>query len=90
MKSLFKRNANPVAYNSNYLLMQEKWTGKMNSLTQNLSKKKLICLLILFIVLTSSFFIWNIYRSFSSGEIQKKPAEQISKIKSIQLKKNER
>lgn len=56
----------------------------MSSLVEGCSKKKLILLLILFIVISASYLLYNIYAVFSERETEKvKSSEQTSKIKII-------
>ncbi|WP_289058410.1 hypothetical protein [uncultured Flavobacterium sp.] len=84
MKLLFKKREIPFTYNRHYLSAQKKWSEKMSSLVEGCSKKKLILLLILFIVISASYLLYNIYAVFSERETEKvKSSEQTSKIKII-------
>lgn len=85
MKSMFKKKETPFVYNKYYTAAQHKWTQKMSSLTGGLSRRKLLLLLVLFTVLTASYFLYNIYDSFTAsctGSLTK--ADAASKIKTIQ------
>ena len=64
MKSLFKKRTQPMVYHKFYLLAQKRWAEKMKGFTDGMSKKQLICALLLFTLLTSGLFIYNLYRSF--------------------------
>lgn len=56
----------------------------MSSLAEGCSKRKLIFLLLLFIVISSGYLLYNIYDVFSEKEAkQVKRPEQTSKIKII-------
>ena len=84
MKSLFKKRETPFTYNKHYLGVQKKWAEKMSGLTEGCSKKKLILLLIVFIVISAGYLLYNIYTVFSERETEKvKSSEQTSKIKII-------
>lgn len=88
MKSLFKKQETPFVYHRYYHVAQAKWAQKMDVLINNLSRRKLICLLVLFIILTGSYLIYNIYTAFSKSDF---PTTQktavISKIKVNNFKK---
>ncbi|QDW21204.1 hypothetical protein [Flavobacterium sp. KBS0721] len=88
MKSLFKKQQTPFVYHRYYHSAQTKWVQKMDVLINGLSRRKLICLLISFIILTGSYFIYNIYTAFSESDfpIAQKTAV-ISKIRTINFKK---
>jgi hypothetical protein len=88
MKPLVKKREGPFVYNKHYLSVQDKWVRKMESLTDRLSKKALICLLVLFAALEGGYFLYNIYAALSkkNSEINKNPPA-ISKIKTINFKK---
>ncbi|HEU4789423.1 MAG TPA: hypothetical protein VFS71_07045, partial [Flavobacterium sp.] len=49
-----------------YLVIQDKWARKMSSVTLGLSKRKLICLLGLFLILTTSACFYIISESLSN------------------------
>lgn len=75
MWSLFKKYRNKVVSNDEnqcgglsltrkyYLFVQDKWAKKMSSMTSGLSKKRLIYLLGLFVILTSGACVCIISRS---------------------------
>lgn len=92
MRSLFTKRETPFVYNKYYLSAQDKWAKKMKSITTGLSKRTLIYLLILFVVLTTGFFVVNIYEAFSkidlNSEIKtiKSSKNHFSKINTINLK----
>lgn len=72
MMKLFKKNTEIRINQKYYLLVQDKWAKKMSALTSDLSKQSLLIYLILFIVITSSISLYNIYNGFSSKEYMKK------------------
>jgi len=88
MKSLFKKQQTPFVYHRYYRSAQTKWAQKMDVLINGLSRRKLIYLLVLFTILTGSYFIYNIYAAFSKSDF---PTTQktavISKIRTINFKK---
>jgi len=88
MKSLFKKQQTPFVYHRYYRSAQTKWVRKMDVMINGLSRRKLICLLISFTILTGSYFIYNIYTAFSESDF---PTTQktavISKIRTINFKK---
>lgn len=79
MSSLFKRyRSKPVSTAGNrsrgcqiihryYLVIQDKWARKMSSATSGLSKRKLISLLGLFVILSGSACFYSISESFSNS-----------------------
>jgi hypothetical protein len=87
MKMLLKKRDEPFVYPDYYLQLQNWWAGRMSELTSGLSKTKLICMLILFIVLTGSYFIYNICATMSADDPVIKNTAAISKVKTINLKK---
>lgn len=88
MKSLFIKRDTPFIYNKYYLCAQDRWARKMNALTRGLSKRTLLCLMVLFIALSGGYLLYNIYAAFSSnGAPGLKTTANISKIKAIQIKK---
>ncbi|RKR05182.1 hypothetical protein C8C83_4515 [Flavobacterium sp. 90] len=62
MMKLFKKNKEIRINPKYYLLIQDKWVKKMNTLTSDLSKQSLLIYLILFVIITGSISIYNIYR----------------------------
>ncbi|WP_343591293.1 hypothetical protein [Flavobacterium sp.] len=88
MKSLFQKQKTPFVYHRYYHSAQTKWAQKMDVLINGLSRRKLICLLVSFTILTGSYFIYNIYTVFSKSDF---PTAQktavISKIRTINFKK---
>ncbi|MFH7018588.1 hypothetical protein [Flavobacterium sp. FlaQc-47] len=88
MKSLFKKQQTPFVYHRYYHSAQTKWAQKMDVLVNGLSKRKLLCLLVLFSILTGSYLVYNIYVAFSKSDF---PTAQktavISKIKITNFKK---
>lgn len=88
MKSLFQKQKTPFVYNRYYNSAQTKWVQKMDVLVNGLSKRKLICLLVLFTILTGSYFIYNIYAAFSKSDFSTaQKTAVISKIRTINFKK---
>ena len=67
MKSLFKKRETAFVYHKYYDFAQAKWARKMDVLTNGLSRRKLICLLVLFVISTAGYFICNIYAAFSKN-----------------------
>jgi len=67
MKSLFRKKEIRFVYNKYYTAAQHKWTQKMSSLTEGLSRRKLILLLVLFTALSAGYFLYNIYDSFTAS-----------------------
>ncbi|AYN03568.1 hypothetical protein [Flavobacterium sp. 140616W15] len=85
MKSLFRKKEIPFVYNKYYTAAQHKWTEKMSRLTQGLSRRKLLLLLVLFTALTTGYFLYNIYNSFTdSCPASLTKADAATKIKKIQ------
>jgi hypothetical protein len=88
MKLLFKKQQTPLVYHRYYHSAKTKWAKKMDVLINGLSRRKLICLLISFTILTGSYFIYNIYAAFSKSDF---PTAQktavISKIRITNFKK---
>lgn len=82
MKSFFTRRSEPFVYHKYYLLAQKRWAEKMKSVTDGLSKTKLIWGLLFFTVLTSGYLIYNLYRTF----YKEAEVSTVSKIKTINLK----
>jgi hypothetical protein len=71
MYSLFKtKRTEPITQNKAVfeycLLVQNKWAGKMSLATSRLSKRKLICSLVLFVILTGSTCFYNISQGLCS------------------------
>lgn len=84
MKSLFKKNEIPFTYHRHYLSVQKKWSEKMSIMAKGCSKRKLIFLLSLFIIISAGYHLYNIYNAFSEKEAQQvKISEQTAKIKII-------
>lgn len=84
MKSLFKKRETPFTYNKHYLSVKKKWAEKMSGLAEGCSKRKLIFLLSLFVILSAGYLIYNLYNAFSEKEAQQaKISEQTVKIKII-------
>ena len=56
----------------------------MSSLAEGCSKRKLIFLLSLFVIISAGYLLYNIYNAFSAKAMQQvKSSEQTSKIKII-------
>lgn len=56
----------------------------MSSMAEGCSKRKLILLLSLFIIISAGYLLYNIYNAFSEKEVQQvKTSEQTAKIKII-------
>lgn len=68
MMRLFRKNKEIQISPKYYLLVQDKWAKKMSSLTSNLSRKSLVFYLTLFVIITGSINIYNVYDGFSSKE----------------------
>lgn len=90
MPSLFKRNrTEPKTPNKAVfeycLLVQDKWAGKMSLATSRLSKRKLICSLVLFVILTGSTCFYNIFQGLCSKAPQSIKITTVSKpIEAVQ------
>ena len=67
MKSLFKKQETAFVYDKYYYLAQAKWSQKMDGLINGLSRRKLICVLVLFTLFTTGYFIYNIYAAFTKS-----------------------
>jgi hypothetical protein len=87
MKSLFKKQKTPFVYHRYYYSAQAKWAQKMDVLINDLSKRKLIGLLVLFTILTGSYFVYNIFSAFNKGELRGQNTAVISKIEVNNFKK---
>lgn len=84
MKSLFKKRETAFTYHRHYLSAQKKWSEKMSRLAEGCSKRKLIFLLGLFVILSAGYLVYNLYNAFSGKEAQKvKISKQTVKIKII-------
>lgn len=70
MKRILKKRDAPPVCHKYCLLVQDKWARQMTGLTQGLTKKKLICFLLVFIVLSAGFFLYNIYAVFSKNNAE--------------------
>lgn len=86
MKTLFKKRNEPFVYSHFYLRLQKWWAGRMSSLTDGLSKTQLTGTLVLFVLLTGGYLIYNICLKVSS----EKPstASAVSTSKTIHPKNN--
>jgi hypothetical protein len=87
MKLLFKKQKTPFVYHRYYYSAQVKWAQKMDVLINDLSRRKLICLLVLFTILTGSYFIYNIFAAFDKSDLRGQNRAVISKIKVNNFKK---
>ena len=90
MWPLFKKYERIQVSNKYYLLLEDKWAKKMSSLTSGLSRKKMVFVLIGFVVLSSSSNIYIIYRGFNSGISDSIDSVSISKPTKVnrQLRSN--
>jgi hypothetical protein len=88
MKTLFKKRNEPFVYSHFYLRLQKWWVIRMSNLTSGFSKAKLIGLLILFVLLTGSYLIYNIYRKVSGEKLSIATSSAVSTIKTIHPKNN--
>ncbi len=70
MKEGKKKQDVPSICHMYCLLVQDKWAKKMSGLTKELSKKKVICFLFVFVVLSAGFFLYNIYAVFSQNNVE--------------------
>lgn len=85
MKSLFRKKETPFVYHKYYTAAQHKWTQKMSSLTQGLSRRKLLLLLVFFTASAAGYFLYNIYDSFTENcPLSLTKADTAAKIKKIQ------
>jgi hypothetical protein len=84
---LFKKREQPFAYPDYYLQLQNWWVARMSNLTRDLSKTKLISLLIGFVVLTAGYLIYNICAELLRDNSPSKNTPAISKVKTINQKK---
>lgn len=87
MKSLFKKRESAFVYHKYYHIAQAKWAQKMDVLINDLSRRKLICLLVLFTILTGSYLIYNIFSAFNKSDSRGQNTTVISKIKVNNFKK---
>lgn len=88
MKTLFKKRNEPFVYSHLYLRLQKWWAERMGNLTSSLSKAKLIGMLILFVLLTGSYLIYNIYRNVFGEKLSIATSSTVSTIKTIHPKNN--
>jgi hypothetical protein len=88
MKTLFKKPNEPFVYSHFYLRLQKWWAIRMSNLTSGFSKTKLMGLLILFVLLTGSYLIYNIYRKVSGEKLSIATSSEVSTIKTIHPKNN--
>ena len=71
-----------------YRYAQARWARKMNALTEGLSRKTLQWLLVLFIVLSSSYLLYNIYAvCYKDRAGSFRSAASVSTITTITIKK---
>lgn len=68
MCPLFKKRKEIRISSKYYLFIKNKWAEKMSTLTSGLSKQKLVFLLFLFVIITVSICIYNVYSAFSTKE----------------------
>ncbi|MFB3388029.1 hypothetical protein [Flavobacterium sp. LAR06] len=88
MKSLFKKQETSFTYHKYFHFAQAKWAQKMDVLLNGLSRRKLICLLVLFTIFTTAYFVYNIYAAFSkSNNLTVQNTTVIAKIKINNSKK---
>ena len=87
MKLLFKKQKTPFVCHRYYHSAQTKWAQKMDVLINGLSRRKLICLLVLFTILTGGYFIYNIFEVFNKSDLRGQNTAVISKIKVNNFKK---
>jgi hypothetical protein len=80
MFAFFKKREAGFSDNRYYLLAQDKWAKKMTALTRDLSRDRLVLLLILFVVLTLSMLIGVLVYGVDSKGLGKSPVGSISKL----------
>jgi len=89
MKSMFNKQqkSKPIVCSSHYRFLQQLWARKLSRWTDGLSRRTLLYLLVLFMVVSGSFFLYNIYASFEGIKAVCPNTAVISKIKTINSKK---
>lgn len=79
MFELFKKQKEIKINPKYYLFMQDQWAKKMTDLTSNLSKKKQLLLLVLFVIIAGAISIYNICKGFLHSDSKPLKIEVISK-----------
>ena len=69
-----------------YAAAQKRWAGQLSRRTDGLSRRTLLWLLVLFVVLSGSFFLCTVYISFCEAGSSGGHKTVISTIKSINSK----
>jgi|GEM_PF-4211853 len=88
MKAMYKKQKESEAVGSFscYAAIQKRWAGQLSRWTEGLSRRTLLGLLVLFVVLSGSFFLYTVYISFSAAGSSVGHKTVISKIKSVNSK----
>lgn len=79
MFGLFKKQKEIKINPKDYLFVQDRWAKKMTALTSNLSKKKQLFFLALFVIIAASISIYNICKGFLHRDSKPLNIELISK-----------
>lgn len=86
MFGLFKKQKEIKINPEYYLFLQDKWAKKMTSLTSDLSRKKKLFFLVLFVIIAGSVSIYNIFKGFLSKDPKHLKIEAISKPSQVNSK----
>ncbi|MNR59750.1 hypothetical protein [Flavobacterium sp. ACN6] len=88
MNSMFNKQEErkAVVSSSWYAAAQKRWAEQLGSWTEGFSRRTLLWLLVLFVVLSGSFFLCTVYISFSEAGSSGGYKTVILKIKSINSK----
>ena len=79
MFGLFKKQKEIKINPKYYLFLQDKWAKKMTALTCDLSKKKKLFFLFLFVITAGGISIYNIWKGFLPKNSRPLEIEAISK-----------
>lgn len=79
MFRLFQKQKEVHINSKYYLFLQDRWARKMNSLTSDLSRRKKLFFLFVFVIITGSLSIYNIYKGFLPKDSRPLKMEVISK-----------
>lgn len=86
MWALFKKQKEVRISPKYYLFIRDKWVKKMDALTADLSKKSLVFLLVLFVVITGMICIYNVYRGFLSTNSNPVKVDSVSNCTNLYKK----
>ena len=88
MNAMYKKQkeSQAAASFSCYAAVQKRCAGQLSSWTEGLSRRTLLGLLVLFVMLSGSFFLYTVYLSFSAAGSSVSHKTVTSKIKSVNSK----